>query len=61
VQSRGELLQVLIRRDQVTGSSTAPGRLTVGVLLPVPGTWRMFLLTYMHGQVLTVSYTLNVT
>jgi hypothetical protein len=43
----------------VTGSSTAPGRLTVGVLLP--GTWRMFLLTYMHGQVLTVSYTLNVT
>jgi hypothetical protein len=45
----------------VTGSSTAPGRLTVGVLLPVPGTWRMFLLIYMHEQVLTVSYTLNVT
>ena len=30
---------------KVTGSSTAPGQLTVGVLLPEPGTWRMFLLT----------------
>jgi len=46
---------------KVTGSSTAPGRLKVGVLLPEPGTWRMFLITYQHGRVLTVPYTLHVT
>jgi hypothetical protein len=45
---------------KVTGSSTAPGQLKVGVLLPEPGTWRMFLITYQHGRVLTVPYTLNV-
>ncbi len=43
---------------KVTGSSNTPGILRVGVLLPVPGTWRMFLLTYVHGHVLTVPYTL---
>ena len=31
---------------RVTGHSTAPGILKVGVLLPEAGTWRMFLLTY---------------
>jgi hypothetical protein len=46
---------------KVTGSSTAPGRLKVGVLLPEPGTWRMFLITYMHGRVFTAPYTLHVT
>ena len=46
---------------KVTGSSTAPGQLKVGVLLPEPGTWRMFLITYQHGRVLTAPYTLNVT
>jgi len=46
---------------RITGSSSAPGQLKVGVLLPVSGTWRMFLLTYMHGHVLTVPYTLHVT
>ena len=29
---------------RVTGHSTAPGILKAGVLLPEPGTWRMFLL-----------------
>jgi len=46
---------------RVTGSSTTPGQLKVGVLLPEPGTWRMFLLTYMHGHILTAPYTLHVT
>jgi hypothetical protein len=46
---------------RVTGSSSAPGELTVGVLLPVPGRWRMFLLTYLHGHVVTVPYTLTAT
>ena len=45
---------------KVTGSSSAPGELNVGVLLPESGTWRMFLITYLGGHVLTVPYTLNV-
>jgi hypothetical protein len=44
---------------RVTGHSTAPGVLKVGVLLPAPGRWRMFLLTYMHGHILTAPFTLN--
>ncbi len=43
---------------RVTGSSNAPGTLRVGVLVPEAGTWRMFLLTHMHGRVLTVPFTL---
>lgn len=27
--------------------------------MPEPGTWRMFLLTFLHGHVLTVPYTLT--
>jgi hypothetical protein len=46
---------------RVTGHSTAPGILRAGVLLPEPGTWRMFLLTYQHGHVLTVPFTLHAT
>jgi hypothetical protein len=45
---------------RVTGHSTAPGILKAGVLLPESGTWRMFLLTYLHGHVLTVPFTLHV-
>lgn len=44
---------------KVTGSSTAPGTLHVGVLLPEPGTWRMFLLTYIDGHHLVTPFTLN--
>ena len=45
---------------KVTGSSTAPGQLKVGVLLPEPGRWRMFLITYINGRILTAPFTLNV-
>jgi hypothetical protein len=45
---------------RVTGSSSAPGQLKVGVLLPEPGTWRLFLLTYIHGKHLTPMFTLHV-
>jgi hypothetical protein len=45
----------------VTGRSTTPGRLTLGVLLPVPGTWRLFLQMKVGGRVVTAPYTLNVT
>lgn len=44
---------------RVTGSSSAPGVLRVGVLLPEPGTWRLFLLTYIHGRHITAPFTLN--
>jgi hypothetical protein len=45
---------------QVTGRSTRPGKLTVGVLLPAPGTWRLFLQTRIGGRVVTAPFTLNV-
>jgi hypothetical protein len=45
---------------RVTGSSTRPGRLRVGVLLPVPGTWRLFLQCKVDGRVLTAPFTLSV-
>jgi hypothetical protein len=44
---------------RVTGQSTTPGRLKVGVLLPLPGTWRLFLQTKIDGKVRTVPFTLK--
>jgi hypothetical protein len=44
----------------VTGSSSTPGKLNVGVLVPVPGTWRLFIQTSADGHVLTAPYTLTV-
>lgn len=46
---------------RVTGSSSQPGRLRVGVLLPEPGTWRMFLLTHINHHYLTAPFTLSAT
>lgn len=45
---------------KVTGTSTQPGLLKVGVLLPEPGTWRLFLLTYINGRHITPTFTLHV-
>ncbi|WP_028061575.1 hypothetical protein [Candidatus Solirubrobacter pratensis] len=45
---------------QVTGTSQTPGKLEVGVLLPVPGTWRLFIQCKVRGKVLTAPFTLNV-
>jgi hypothetical protein len=45
---------------RVTGASNAPGILKAGVLLPESGTWRMFLLTYLHQHVVTATFTLHV-
>ena len=47
--------------SQVTGNSTTPGRLRVGVLVPVSGTWRLFLQCLVDGHILTAPYTLKVT
>jgi hypothetical protein len=45
---------------RVTGSATRPGQLRVGVLLPIPGTWRLFLQCKVDGRVLTAPFTLVV-
>ncbi len=44
----------------VTGSSSTPGKLNVGVLVPVPGTWRLFLQTKANGHIITAPFTINV-
>jgi hypothetical protein len=46
--------------SRVVGSSSTPGKLDVGVLLPVPGTWRLFLQCQVNGHVLTAPFTLHV-
>ncbi len=45
---------------RISGQSTAPGQLTLGVLLPVPGTWELFLQMQLGGRVVTAPYTLRV-
>jgi hypothetical protein len=45
---------------RVTGRVTQPGHLRVGVLLPVGGTWRLFLQCKADGRVLTAPFTLSV-
>ncbi|MEA2161770.1 MAG: hypothetical protein QOD66_4150 [Solirubrobacteraceae bacterium] len=46
--------------SRVSGRATAPGKLTLGVLLPVPGTWRLFLQMKLNGQIVTAPFTLKV-
>jgi hypothetical protein len=45
---------------RVTGTVTTPGHLRVGVLLPVGGTWRLFLQCKVDGRILTGPFTLTV-
>jgi hypothetical protein len=45
---------------KVTGTSSTPGKLTIGVLVPVPGTWRLFLQCKVNGRVVTAPFTLTV-
>jgi len=45
---------------RVTGTSATPGRLKVGVLVPIAGTWRLFLQCMVDGHVLTAPFTLQV-
>jgi hypothetical protein len=49
-----------VASTRVTGHSTAPGKLTVGVLLVAPGTWRLFLQMKVAGRVISAPYTLTV-
>jgi hypothetical protein len=45
---------------KVTGSSATPGKLNVGVLVPVSGTWRLFLQCQVDGRIVTAPFTLHV-
>jgi hypothetical protein len=45
---------------KVTGSSSTPGKLDVGVLFADAGTWRLFLQCQVNGHILTAPFTLNV-
>jgi hypothetical protein len=45
--------------SRVSGHSAAPGKLTVGVLLPEPGVWRLFLQMKLGGRIITAAYTLK--
>jgi hypothetical protein len=45
---------------KVTGTSSTPGKLSVGVLVPIGGTWRLFLQCRVDGRVLTAPFTLQV-
>jgi hypothetical protein len=49
-----------VSSSRVSGTSTAPGKLTIGVLLPEPGTWRLFLQMKLGGRIVTAPYTLRV-
>jgi hypothetical protein len=46
--------------SKVSGSSTTPGKIKVGVLVPVAGTWRLFLQFLANGKVITAPFTLDV-
>ena len=50
----------LLGATRITGSAPAPGKLTIGVLLPVAGTWRLFVQMRVHGKVITAPFTLHV-
>ena len=45
---------------KVTGSSSTPGKLDVGVLVPVSGEWQLFIQCRVAGHVLTAPFTLQV-
>jgi hypothetical protein len=45
---------------KVTGRPAGPGQLNVGVLLPIAGTWRLFLQFRDRGRILTAPFTLQV-
>jgi hypothetical protein len=49
-----------VAASRISGRSTAPGKLTIGVLLAEPGTWRLFLQMKLAGRVVTAPYTLAI-
>jgi hypothetical protein len=49
-----------VAASRVSGRATAPGKITLGVLLPVSGTWRLFVQLKQHRRVITAPFTLRV-
>jgi hypothetical protein len=49
-----------VRASAITGRSSAPGKITIGTLLPAPGTWRLFLQLKLGGRIVTAPFTLKV-
>lgn len=49
----------LLAGAKVTGTSAAPGKLTIGILLPTAGTWKLFLQAKPDGRLVTVPYVLH--
>jgi hypothetical protein len=49
----------LLAGAKVTGTSAAPGKLTIGILLPTAGTWKLFLQAKPDGKLVTVPYVLH--
>jgi hypothetical protein len=49
----------LLAGAQVTGRSAAPGKLTIGILLPTAGRWKLFLQTKPNGRLVTVPYVID--
>jgi hypothetical protein len=45
---------------RAVGRSSRPGKLNVVVLVPLPGTWRLFLQFQAHGKIVTAPFTLKV-
>jgi len=45
---------------RISGRALAPGKLTIAVLVPVGGTWRLFLQCKLNGKIVTAPFTLNV-
>jgi hypothetical protein len=45
---------------KVVGRPAGPGKLNVGVLLPVAGTWRLFLQFQDRGRIISAPFTLSV-
>jgi len=45
---------------RVAGTSSTPGVLKIGVLVPAPGTWRLFLQLRLGGRIVTAPFTLHV-
>jgi hypothetical protein len=45
---------------RISGKSSTPGKLTIGVLVPEAGTWELFLQCRVDGRILTAPFTLDV-
>ncbi len=50
----------ILAGNKISGSSATPGKMTVGVILPDSGTWRLFLQLQAGKTILTAPFTLRV-